>query len=52
MKVGQAAYANTGDAAPEGGAPPPGAEAGAAPEGEKGDKKKPDKDDVIDVDAQ
>jgi len=44
MKVGQAAYANTGSAAP-----PPGAEAaGAAPGGEQ--KKKPD--DFIDVDGQ
>jgi len=48
MKVGQAAYANTGDDAAAGGAPPP----GDAPEGEKGDKKSPAKDDVIDVDAQ
>jgi molecular chaperone DnaK (HSP70) len=48
MKVGQAAYANTGGDAAAGGAPPP----GDAPEGEKGDKKSPAKDDVIDVDAQ
>jgi len=50
MKVGQAAYANTG-AAPEGGAPPPGGEApppGGAPP-PPGDKKP---DDVIDVDGQ
>jgi len=51
MKVGQAAYANTG-AAPEGGAPPPGGEApppGGAPP-PPGDKKA--QDDVIDVDGQ
>merc|ERR1719343_1098910 len=51
MKVGQAAYANTG--APQGGAPPPGDAPGAAPGGDApppaGDKKK---DDVIDVDGQ
>merc|ERR1712060_1011259 len=43
MKVGQAAYADTGSAsAPEGAAPPPPGDAAAPP----GDKKKPD--DVID----
>jgi len=51
MKVGQAAYANTGDAAapgPEGAAPGGAAPGGDAPK--DGDKKKPD--DFIDVDAQ
>eukprot|EP00933_Yihiella_yeosuensis_P011923 TRINITY_DN1197_c0_g1_i3.p1 TRINITY_DN1197_c0_g1~~TRINITY_DN1197_c0_g1_i3.p1 ORF type:complete len:736 (-),score=246.84 TRINITY_DN1197_c0_g1_i3:258-2465(-) len=47
MKVGQAAYANTGSA-PEGGSPPP-PEGGAAPP-PGGDAKA--KDDVIDVDGQ
>jgi molecular chaperone DnaK len=54
MKVGQAAYANTG-AAPEGGAPPPpGAEAppGGAPPPPPGADAKKKPDDVIDVDAQ
>merc|ERR1719291_278746 len=49
MKVGQAAYANTGGApAPEGGAPPP--PPGDAPPPPGDAKKKPD--DVIDVDGQ
>ncbi|CAK0874504.1 unnamed protein product [Prorocentrum cordatum] len=49
MKVGQAAYANTGAApAPEGGAPPPPGDAPPPPGGAAG--KKPD--DVIDVDGQ
>merc|ERR1719291_1425764 len=47
MKVGQAAYANTGGAAPEGAAPPPPGDAAQPP---PSDKKKPD--DVIDVDGQ
>merc|ERR1719188_1493352 len=46
MKVGQAAYANTGGAAPEGAAPPPPGDAAQAPPGDK----KPN--DVIDVDGQ
>merc|ERR1719221_199515 len=46
MKVGQAAYANTGGAAPEGAAPPPPGDAAPPPPGDK----KPD--DVIDVDGQ
>jgi len=47
MKVGQAAYANTGGAAPEGAAPPPpGGDAAQPPPADK----KPD--DVIDVDGQ
>merc|ERR550525_40830 len=55
MKVGQAAYANTGGAAPEGGAPPPPGGAppppgGAPPPPPGGSAKKPD--DVIDVDGQ
>eukprot|EP00425_Heterocapsa_triquetra_P000978 CAMPEP_0195050762 /NCGR_PEP_ID=MMETSP0448-20130528/362_1 /TAXON_ID=66468 /ORGANISM="Heterocapsa triquestra, Strain CCMP 448" /LENGTH=62 /DNA_ID=CAMNT_0040079693 /DNA_START=11 /DNA_END=199 /DNA_ORIENTATION=- len=53
MKVGQAAYANTGA---EGAAQPPPGDAGAPPPGgagapEGGDKKKKP-DDFIDVDAQ
>jgi len=51
MKVGQAAYANTGgDAAPEGGAAPPAGGEGSAPPPPPGGDKKPD--DVIDVDGQ
>jgi len=47
MKVGQAAYANTGGEAPEGAAPPPpGGDAAQPPPADK----KPD--DVIDVDGQ
>merc|ERR1711933_670514 len=46
MKVGQAAYANAGGAAPEGSAPPPPGDAASPPPGDK----KPD--DVIDVDGQ
>merc|ERR1719151_433969 len=53
MKIGQAAYANTGGA-PEGGAPPPGGDApggapGGAPPPPPGGAKP---DDVIDVDGQ
>jgi len=49
MKVGQAAYANTGAA--EGAPPPPGAGGAPPPPGDaKGDAKP--KDDVIDVDGQ
>jgi len=55
MKVGQAAYANTG-AAPEGGAPPPpGGEApppGGGPPPPPGADAKKKPDDVIDVDGQ
>merc|ERR1712107_563388 len=46
MKVGQAAYANTGGAPPEGAAPPPPGDAAQPPPKDK----KPD--DVIDVDGQ
>merc|ERR1711979_61248 len=46
MKVGQAAYANTGDAGAQGAAPPPPGDAAQAPPSDK----KPD--DVIDVDGQ
>jgi len=50
MKVGQAAYANTGGAPEGGAAPPPGGEAPPAGDDKKDEKKKDD--DVIDVDGQ
>merc|ERR1719444_713175 len=49
MKVGQAAYANTGDAAPQGADPPPPGGDATPPPGDKKDKKPGD---VIDVDGQ